>query len=387
MPFITEARDSAGAVTDDRIESLLAAAGEFFEASLWEVESSGPGRDALAERDLREKVVRAFGVGFAPVGHALLMDHLGELGYSVDEMVASGLVNRSPKGHSHAHFRSRVMFPIRDADGRILGFAGLATHLGPSWPLWVTLPDTGLYRRTEAVFGLDLAAKKIASSRNAAVKRDCLEVLRAHQAGEKNAVAVHSSVVTREQMRALAGGLNGGLNGLEIDLPSGMRAEPKRGPIPKPPAPEPTKVPAAPDPPPYLSLKRLALVIATGLVAINLCTGSPLLAIWIGSHAQSGQVLSLRGVVIVLIVLGVFTFLLGWALTWLSAKYDELTGRPRLAGQTSPWHRAKRGDRVQDIRARFGISAPERVVATCVLAAVLALEIWFFFYAGSPFAE
>jgi hypothetical protein len=377
----------AGTAGQERLEELLASAAEFFETSLWEVESSGPGRTALDERDLKEKTIRAYGVGFAPVGHSILMDHLDELGFSADEMVDSGLINQSAKGHRHAHFRSRVMFPIRDADGRILGFAGLATHLGPSWPLWVTLPDTSLYRRSEAVFGLDLAARKIRSSGTAAIKRDCVEVLRAHQEGERNAVAVHSSLVTREQMRVLSEGLKGGIDKLELDLPSGMRAEPKRGPIPEPPGPEPTKVPIAPDPPPHVEVKRLALVIATGLVAMNVWTGSPLLAIWIGSQAQSGQVLSLWGVVTAFAVLGVFTFLLGSALTWLSAKYDEITGRPRLAGQTSPWHRAKRGDRVQDIRARFGMSAPERVVAVAVVAAVIALEIWFFFFAGSPFAD
>jgi hypothetical protein len=77
-------------------------------------------------------------------------------------------------------------------------------------------------------------------------------------------------------------------------------------------------------------------------------------------------------------------FVLGVALTWLSAKYDNLTGRPAVAGQTSPWRRAMRGDRVEDIRSRYGTSAPERVVAASVALAVLAFEIWFFFFAGSP---
>jgi hypothetical protein len=94
---------------------------------------------------------------------------------------------------------------------------------------------------------------------------------------------------------------------------------------------------------------------------------------------------STRGVLVVLIVLSILVFLIGWALTWLSAKYDQLTGRPRLAGLTSPWHRAKRGDRVQDIRSRYGISAPEKVVAGSVIVGVLAFEAWFFFIAGSPF--
>jgi hypothetical protein len=128
-------------------------------------------------------------------------------------------------------------------------------------------------------------------------------------------------------------------------------------------------------------------VIATALLAVNAWTGAPLLALWIGSHAQGGKVLSTRGVLIVLIVLSVLVFGIGWVLTWLSARYDELSGRPRLAGLTSPWHRAKRGDRVQDIRSRYGISAPEKVVAASVIVGILAFEAWFFFIAGSPFAN
>jgi hypothetical protein len=90
-------------------------------------------------------------------------------------------------------------------------------------------------------------------------------------------------------------------------------------------------------------------------------------------------------VVIVLVVMSVLVFALAWVLLWLSTRYDKLTGRPAIAGQTSPWHRAKRGDRVQDIRSRYGVSAPEKIVIGCVVAAVLALEVWFFLYAGAPF--
>jgi hypothetical protein len=85
----------------------------------------------------------------------------------------------------------------------------------------------------------------------------------------------------------------------------------------------------------------------------------------------------------VLVVLAVLEFFLGLALTWLSAKYDRLTGRPRFAGETSPWHRAKRGDRVQDIRTRFPMTPPERVVVACTVVGFLFFEVWFFFLAGS----
>jgi DNA primase catalytic core, N-terminal domain len=310
-----------------------------------------------------------------------MLDHLHSRGFTTEEIVASGLGRLSARGHVHAHFRSRVMFPIRDAEGRIAGFAGLATHLGPSWPMWVISPDAGLYRRSEAVFGLDRASARIKATKTAIVLVNCVEVLKAHQAGHANAVTVHTSGVTPEQIDRMAAGIPGGADDLELDL-QGIDIEPEvdadvrsanQDGMPSPGWKEPN------DP----GLKRLLLVTGTALVGINTFTGAPLLAIWLGSHAQGGQVLSLRGVVTVLAVLAVLEFILGLALTWLSARYDKLTGRPRFAGETSPWQRAKRGDRVQDIRSRFGMSAPERVVAACVVLGILALEIWFFFIAGS----
>lgn len=374
------------AAADARPHELTSAAAEFFEAHLWESGKTGRAHDALADKGLNEKVIRAFGVGYAPVGPHDLIDHLEGLGYSPAEMLDAGLGSLSSRGRIHVRFQSRIMFPVRDRAGHVLGFAGLSTHLGPSWPLWVFSPDTGLYRRSEAVFGLDRAARKISSTGVALIRRDCLEVLAAHQEGRTNAVAVHTGGVTPEQIEAIGAGVKGGADALELDLAPGVRtessaaAEPAAGRAGVPSA------DAAPGPEPrHLERKKLALVIATGLTAMNTWTGAPLLALWIGSHSQAGQVLSARGVLIVLAVLGVMEYLLAIVLTWLSAKYDELTGRPRLAGLTSPWHRAKRGDRVQDIRARYGISPPERIVAFSVIAAVIALEFWFFFYAGAPF--
>jgi hypothetical protein len=309
------------------------------------------------------------------------MAHLRELGYSTEETVESGLARVSGRGRAHAFFRSRIMFPIRDRDGRTLGFAGLGTHLGPSWPMWVVSPDTGLFRRSEAVFGLDQAAKKIVSTKSAVVVGGCIEVLQAHQDGRPNAVTVHTGGVTPEQIDAIAAGVRGGESALDLDL-DGIGIEPEFDPRDLATASLPS-----PDvhwePPANLELKRMLLVVATAIVGINTFTGAPLLAVWVGAQAQGGRVLSLRGVVTVLVVLTVLEFLLGLAMTWLSQRYDRLTGRPRFAGETSPWQRAKRGDRVQDIRSRFGMSPPERVVVACVIAGVLFFEIWFFFLAGS----
>jgi hypothetical protein len=377
-------------VPQDRLEDVLADAEAFFEAYLWESSHGEKARETLAEQKLDEEVLRAFGVGYAPIGPYVLMNHLRGLGYTSDELVEAGLVTRSARGGVHAHFRSRLMFPVRERDGDVLGFAGLGTHLGPSWSLWTTSPDTGLYRRSEAVFALDEAAPKIARSRTALVRPDCIETIRSHQEGETNAVTVHTSWVTTEQLRQLAEGVRGGVDGLQLDLPPGITMdssqEQARGgadAVDRE-AGRPVSVSAEPDPPRGLALKRLAIVTATALVATNVWTGAPLLAVWVGSQVEDDDLLSMWGVVTVVAVLAALTFVLGWALTWLSARYDRLTGRPALAGQTSPWQRMKRGDRTEDIRSRYGISAPEKVMVACVVAGVLAFEVWFFFYAGSP---
>jgi hypothetical protein len=138
------------------------------------------------------------------------------------------------------------------------------------------------------------------------------------------------------------------------------------------------------DAPRHLRLKRVGLVIATALVTINIWTGGPLFAVWVGSKVQGGTGSpSMTAVFSVIAVLAALVAVLAWALTWLNAKYDEITGRPPAARQTSPWLRSMRDERESDVRRKYGISAVERVVVITVVAAVLAFEIWFFFFAGS----
>jgi hypothetical protein len=136
--------------------------------------------------------------------------------------------------------------------------------------------------------------------------------------------------------------------------------------------------------PRFLRLRRLALIIASALISINVWTGAPLLAVWVGSQLQeSSTKLSMTAVFSVVAVLAVLVFALAWLLTWINARYDELTGRPAAAKRTSPWLRSMRGEREVDVRRRYGVSAVERVVVVTVVGAVLAFEIWFFFFAGS----
>jgi hypothetical protein len=133
-----------------------------------------------------------------------------------------------------------------------------------------------------------------------------------------------------------------------------------------------------------MALKKIGLVTASALCAINLWTGAPLFAIWVGSKVQGNlNNLSMGAIFSVILILGVSVFGLGYALTWINAKYDDLTGRPAVARQTSPWLRSMRDERDDAAQRKYGIGGIERVVVICAIAGVLAFEAWFFFFAGS----
>ena len=121
----------------------------------------------------------------------------GRVGYTPEELIAAGLASRSERSRMHVVFHGRIMFPISNVDGGIPGFAGLATHLGPSWPMWLTSPDQGPFDAGTAIFGISQAAPEIARARRALVLRDCVQVLALHQQGRRESVAVIGSPITR----------------------------------------------------------------------------------------------------------------------------------------------------------------------------------------------
>jgi hypothetical protein len=133
-----------------------------------------------------------------------------------------------------------------------------------------------------------------------------------------------------------------------------------------------------------IAFQKVGLVAASALCSINIWTGAPLLAVWVGSHLQKDATsLSMTAVFSVIVVLAVMVFLLAWLLNYLNAKYDEAVGRPKAARYTSPWLRSMRDEREEHVRAKYGISAVEKMVVISVVAAVIVFEIWFFFFAGS----
>jgi hypothetical protein len=131
------------------------------------------------------------------------------------------------------------------------------------------------------------------------------------------------------------------------------------------------------------ALKRIAMVGATAFLSLNIWTGAPLLALWVGARVSGQTVLSMKAVFAVVIVLAVLVFAMGMALAWLNERYDKLIERPE-GERRSPWLRSMRAEAEGHVSARVGITALERVVMGSVYLAVLTFLVWFAFFSGPP---
>ena len=134
-------------------------------------------------------------------------------------------------------------------------------------------------------------------------------------------------------------------------------------------------------------LQRVGLQIAMALSAINIWTGAPLLALWVGSRAtQTSTSVTMAPVLLVVVVLFAACLALIYALSWTSARYDALTGKPQTVKRHVPWLRSVRGERVNWERERTGVTPLERMLVIMVVLAFLAFEAWFFIASPSPIA-
>lgn len=130
-------------------------------------------------------------------------------------------------------------------------------------------------------------------------------------------------------------------------------------------------------------LRRVGLGSLTALISVNVWTGAPLFAVWVGSKTQGNfSSLSMGAVALTVIVLATVEFGLVLGLSWVNAQYDQAIGRPPLR-RRYPWHTSMRGEREEVIARRQGVSGVERIAIVSVVAGALVFEFWFFFLAGS----
>jgi DNA primase len=187
----------------ERLHALLERAARFYAAYLWDSQEAKRARDYLAGRGLSESIAREFRVGYAPSAWDRMIVGAQQSGFSAEELVAAGLAQRGRGGALYDRFRARIMFPLADARGRVLGFGARAMAEGRG-PKYLNTSENELYHKGRQLFGIDLARKEAARRGRIVVVEGYTDVLALHQAGISESVAIMGTALTQEQLAELA---------------------------------------------------------------------------------------------------------------------------------------------------------------------------------------
>ena len=197
---IPEDGDSDQRRQRDRLLELNRAAARFFYGAL-----TAPGgkraQDYVAKRRISPAIARSFGLGFAPESFYALTNAMRELGYQDFELINAGLANANKSGKGvHDVFRNRLMFPVIDIRGNVIGFSGRILDDGE--PKYLNTRDTPVFSKSRNLFGLNLAKK----SKNGYIllAEGNIDVVSLHQAGFDSAVASLGTSLTPEQARLIS---------------------------------------------------------------------------------------------------------------------------------------------------------------------------------------
>ncbi|MCX6024110.1 MAG: DNA primase [Chloroflexi bacterium] len=197
-----------------RLREALTAASDWYRRLLHEADSAAAARAYLDGRGLTAATQEAFGLGYSPDGWDHLTRALRDRGYSEDELVTAGLSITSEHG-LRDRFRGRVMFPLRDPRGRVLGFGARSLDGAP--PKYLNSAQSHLFDKGGMLYGLDLAREAIRTEKRAVIVEGYVDAIMAHQAGHRNVVASMGTALTERQVRLLKGLANQIVLALDAD--------------------------------------------------------------------------------------------------------------------------------------------------------------------------
>lgn len=188
----------------ERLLELLKRTTGYYERYLWESSEAKAARDYLAGRGLGEEILRSFRVGYAPSAwdRVLLASRRG--GFSEKELYETGLAQRSKQnGQLYDRFRSRIMFPLTDIRGRVLGFGARAMR-EEQRPKYLNTSDNDVYHKGLHLYGADLARQHATRAGSVILCEGYTDAIALHQAGMRNAVGLMGTALTGDQVGELA---------------------------------------------------------------------------------------------------------------------------------------------------------------------------------------
>lgn len=186
-----------------RLKEVVQSAALFFHNLLLNGPEAAHARTYAEGRGISPESIRNFFLGYSPQGWQGLLDHLRTQGFTPEEMLAAGLVTKreSETGY-YDRFRGRLIFPIHDVNGTIIGFGGRALE-PDAQPKYLNSPQTPLFDKSGTVYALNFAKDAVRSQKQAVIVEGYMDALMAHQHGFKNVVASMGTSLTEKQMQLL----------------------------------------------------------------------------------------------------------------------------------------------------------------------------------------
>ena len=202
-----EEREDPAAGRRKRLLALMAELAQFYHRCLQKTKEAQLARDYLKSRDLGEDVQEAFLIGYAPNGVSTILKWAEKYKYTPDELAEAGVIKPPRDAHDSGYHRfgGRLMFSIRDKQGRVVAFSGRQLVASKNSGKYVNSPETPIFKKSNVLFGFDKAAGNIAKSAHheAIVCEGQIDTIRLHVSGFPVAVASQGTAFTEEHARML----------------------------------------------------------------------------------------------------------------------------------------------------------------------------------------
>jgi DNA primase len=186
----------------ERLLAVCQAAMEQFQSWLRELPDGQHCREYVASRGITKEMIQRFNLGYAPESWDALVTTLTGRGYNIADLLLLGLARERDNGGFYDVLRDRLVFPIRDVRGQVVGFGGRALH-ADQVPKYINSPQSPLFDKSRTLYGLDLAKDAIRAQERAVIAEGYMDVIAAHQMGFTNVVASLGTALTAEQVRLL----------------------------------------------------------------------------------------------------------------------------------------------------------------------------------------
>ncbi len=203
-------QDKVKSSQKNRIKEINLQAARFFHNFLLKIDISRDAREYLEKRGLSQKTIEEWQIGFVPDQWDLLTKYMLKKGHAIDDLVASGFTIKRDGADANSgrgfydRFRGRIMFPIRDVHGVVVGFTGrVLIETDRSGGKYVNTPQTLVYDKSNVVFGLDQGKKEARNKDFIVLVEGQTDTISSHQAGLSNVVATSGTALTEKQIKLI----------------------------------------------------------------------------------------------------------------------------------------------------------------------------------------